>query len=111
VAVRNWSTREKRIQTIHGELRLKRSVLKVKHGEEEERKRMKEAVPLDEYLGITGLPFFFPVRRIRTCFFRCPMAPLPYSRLYFGIPSVYLAARYSDQDPGIDNVLSDIGGI
>jgi hypothetical protein len=57
VAVRNEGTREKRIQTIHGELRLRRSVLKVKHEGEEERNGMKEAVPLDEYLGITELSF------------------------------------------------------
>jgi hypothetical protein len=51
VAVSHGGAREKRIQTIHGELRLKRSVLKVKHEGGEEGKRMKEAVPLDEYWG------------------------------------------------------------
>jgi hypothetical protein len=50
--------KKKRIRrTGGGSEERERSILKVKHGGEEERKRMKEAVPLDEYLGITGLPF------------------------------------------------------
>jgi hypothetical protein len=53
VAVRNGGIREKRIQTIHGELRLKRSVLKVKHEGGEERKRMKEAVSHPAFSGAT----------------------------------------------------------
>jgi hypothetical protein len=58
VAVRNGGTCEKRTQTIHEELRLKRSILKVKHrGEGGGGGWMKETVPLDEYLGITRLPF------------------------------------------------------
>jgi hypothetical protein len=57
MAVRNGGKCERRIQTIHGELRLARSILKAKHEEGQERERVKERVPLDEYLGIEGLPF------------------------------------------------------
>jgi hypothetical protein len=50
--VRNGGKCERRIQTLHEELSFARSILKAKREGGEERERVKETVPLDEYLGI-----------------------------------------------------------
>jgi hypothetical protein len=57
ITVRNGGNCERRIQTIYGELRLVRSILKATRERGAEGERVHETVPLDEYLGIAGLPF------------------------------------------------------
>jgi hypothetical protein len=68
--VRNGGKCERRIQTIHGELRLERSILKAKREGGQEREPVKERVPLDKYLGIEGLPFKMTKRMMDESAFR-----------------------------------------
>jgi hypothetical protein len=57
VIVVNGGKRVRKIQTINGELCIRRSILRLKEGVINGDTGIKEQIPLDEYLGIDRLPF------------------------------------------------------
>jgi hypothetical protein len=57
ISVLNGGKRARKIQTINGELCIRRSILRLKTGIISGDAGIREQIPLDEYLGIDSLPF------------------------------------------------------